>query len=129
MTQKSENGYGTLADECENQCRVLKERREEREWQERKEKYDRLIQEKNKASTEKDWWNLGNEFHSMKEYGNAAELAVQCYTRARTLRKEQREGKQPQSKHWEQQGLCRHCGGQMGGIFTKKCKSCGRAKD
>ena len=27
---------------------------------------------------------------------------------------------------WEQQGLCRHCGGQMGGFFTKKCKSCGK---
>jgi hypothetical protein len=26
---------------------------------------------------------------------------------------------------WEEQGLCRHCGGKMGGLFTKKCKSCG----
>jgi len=24
------------------------------------------------------------------------------------------------------QGLCRHCGEKMGGLFTKKCKSCGR---
>jgi hypothetical protein len=31
-----------------------------------------------------------------------------------------------QSNKWASQGLCRHCGGQMGGLFTKKCKSCGR---
>jgi tRNA(Ile2) C34 agmatinyltransferase TiaS len=27
----------------------------------------------------------------------------------------------------EEQGLCRYCGGQMGAIFTKKCKACGRS--
>jgi alpha-tubulin suppressor-like RCC1 family protein len=31
-----------------------------------------------------------------------------------------------QSKRWQQQGLCKYCGGQLGGIFTKKCKSCGK---
>jgi len=25
-----------------------------------------------------------------------------------------------------EQGLCPHCGGKMGGLFTKKCKSCGK---
>jgi tetratricopeptide (TPR) repeat protein len=33
-----------------------------------------------------------------------------------------------QRRQWEEQGLCRYCGGQMGGVFTKKCKSCGKAK-
>jgi hypothetical protein len=33
-----------------------------------------------------------------------------------------------QSDTWRAQGLCGHCGNQMGGFFTKKCKSCGRAK-
>jgi hypothetical protein len=28
---------------------------------------------------------------------------------------------------WTQMGLCRHCGGQMVGMFTKKCKSCGKS--
>ncbi|MBR7164736.1 MAG: WG repeat-containing protein [Clostridia bacterium] len=27
------------------------------------------------------------------------------------------------------QGLCRHCGGEFKGLFTKKCASCGRPKD
>jgi len=29
-------------------------------------------------------------------------------------------------KRREEQGLCPYCGGKMGGLFTKKCKSCGR---
>jgi len=31
-----------------------------------------------------------------------------------------------QSNKWASQGLCRYCGGQLGGLFTKKCKSCGK---
>lgn len=31
-----------------------------------------------------------------------------------------------QSKLWQSKGLCRYCGGQIGGIFEKKCKKCGR---
>ena len=31
-----------------------------------------------------------------------------------------------QSNRWGDQGLCRSCGGQIGGIFTKKCKVCGK---
>jgi len=31
-----------------------------------------------------------------------------------------------EAKRWEEQGLCRHCGGKLGGVFTKKCKSCGK---
>jgi len=31
-----------------------------------------------------------------------------------------------QSKRWQEQGLCQYCGGKLGGVFTKKCKSCGK---
>jgi len=31
-----------------------------------------------------------------------------------------------QRRQWIAQGLCRYCGGKLGGVFTKKCKSCGR---
>jgi alpha-tubulin suppressor-like RCC1 family protein len=35
--------------------------------------------------------------------------------------------KQTQEENaWAKQGLCRKCGGQMGGLFTKKCKVCGK---
>ena len=28
-------------------------------------------------------------------------------------------------RRWIQEGLCQYCGGEIGGLFTKKCKSCG----
>ena len=31
-----------------------------------------------------------------------------------------------QTKNWYIQGLCRFCGGQLGGFLSKKCKSCGQ---
>lgn len=31
-----------------------------------------------------------------------------------------------QSRQWAAKGLCRYCGGQMSGLFGKKCKSCGK---
>jgi hypothetical protein len=41
---------------------------------------------------------------------------------------EERRLAEEQSKRWEELGLCRYCGGTLGGLFTKKCKSCGREK-
>ena len=38
------------------------------------------------------------------------------------------ERKAEQSRQWQSQGLCRHCGGKIGGLFGKKCKSC-KSKD
>jgi alpha-tubulin suppressor-like RCC1 family protein len=32
-------------------------------------------------------------------------------------------------KSWIAKGLCKHCGGNIGGIFAKKCKLCGQLKD
>ena len=33
-----------------------------------------------------------------------------------------------QSEQWRKQGLCRYCGGEISGLFAKKCKSCGKLK-
>jgi len=33
-----------------------------------------------------------------------------------------------QSGKWISHGLCGYCGGELGGLFSKKCKSCGKAK-
>jgi hypothetical protein len=41
------------------------------------------------------------------------------------LRLEEEERKKQQAEIWRQQGLCIYCGGEIGGIFKKKCKSCG----
>ena len=32
-------------------------------------------------------------------------------------------------KSWKRQGRCQHCGGELKGLFTKKCTSCKREKD
>ena len=39
----------------------------------------------------------------------------------------QQQQAQEQARLWQSQGLCPHCGGQIGGIFTKKCKNCGKS--
>jgi len=35
-------------------------------------------------------------------------------------------GPVPEEKIWEWRGLCKFCGGKLGGLFTKKCKVCGK---
>jgi len=35
-------------------------------------------------------------------------------------------GPMPEDKLLKLKGLCRYCGGQLGGVFTKKCKDCGK---
>ena len=47
----------------------------------------------------------------------------------RKQQKEKERLRQEQSKLWQKQGLCWNCGGQIGGLFTKKCKNCGRKED
>ena len=34
-----------------------------------------------------------------------------------------------QQAQWRSAGLCQHCGGQLKGLFGKKCVSCGKPKD
>jgi hypothetical protein len=34
--------------------------------------------------------------------------------------------REEQAMSWREAGLCQYCGGQIGGVFTKKCKSCGK---
>jgi len=92
LTQKfrSMNGYkdtAELADKCDTQYRILKERREE---QERQGKYKRLVNEADRASTEKKYQELSQEFRSMKGYKDTAALADKCDTQYRIL-KERRE--------------------------------------
>jgi len=105
-----------LADECDNQYRVLKERREKQERervererlqreyeeqerkrkekeqieQERQKQYDLLLLIKDIATTEKKYYELAEKFRAMNGYKDAAELADECDNQYRVL-KEQRE--------------------------------------
>ena len=48
-------------------------------------------------------------------------------TEQRRKEEEQRRVEE-QRKAWQSQGRCLTCGGQFGGVFSKKCNSCGRAQ-
>ena len=55
------------------------------------------------------------------------QAALEKKDREERERKRIEEEKREQSRRWQQQGLCEHCGGSLGGIFSKKCKACGKA--
>jgi len=64
-----------LASECEEQCRILKERQDE-------DLYKRLVQEKNNVPTEYDaerfYYQLAAQFRAMGSYKDSAKLANEC---------------------------------------------------
>ena len=55
-----------------------------------------------------------------KRYDAMSDAEKAEYDDARKKLREQ------QSAEWKNAGLCGHCGGQIGGMFGKKCKSCGQ---
>jgi hypothetical protein len=56
----------------------------------------------------------------------------ECDVSREEFEKKQEENKlrqveeEEQSIRWQDQGLCAYCGGQLGGLFTKRCQSCGK---
>jgi hypothetical protein len=59
------------------------------------------------------------EAEEARRKAEAAETAKREAEAAKRKEEEQRQ-------RWVAQGLCRYCGGTVGGLFTKKCKVCGR---
>jgi tetratricopeptide (TPR) repeat protein len=51
--------------------------------------------------------------------------AIADYTKAISLDPNSKDAYNNRGNLWATKGLCRRCGGSLGGIFTKKCKSCG----
>ena len=49
------------------------------------------------------------------------------FDNAETLDDERKHKKQ--IREWCKAGLCQHCGGQLKGLFSKKCTACGKPKD
>ena len=86
------NGYkntSELANECETRYQSLKEYREENERREqervRQEQYDRLVQEKERASTAKDYQELAKKYRTMNGYKDSDELANECEAKYRKM--------------------------------------------
>jgi len=78
--------------------------------------YDSLVDAANKASTENEFKDLAKKFRGMRGYSNTEEWAIYCEGEKHRIE---------QAKSLKKQGLCGHCGGELSGFFTKKCKSCG----
>ncbi|MCL2625043.1 MAG: SUMF1/EgtB/PvdO family nonheme iron enzyme, partial [Planctomycetaceae bacterium] len=74
------------------QARIERERQEE---QERLDQYERLREEAKKASTEKDFQSLAQQFRTMNGYKDTVEFADECEKKYRSL-KDRREEKEHQ---------------------------------
>jgi len=59
------------------------------------------------------------------ERQQAAEAAKKAKAEQEAKEKEERR-REEQQKQWQAQGLCKYCGGELGGLFKNKCKSCGK---
>ena len=65
----------------------------------------------------------GQQTATTQQQGQRPATPVQ--PKAQQLTSEQQRAQQ--SALWQQQGLCRYCGSKIGGLFSKKCKSCGKS--
>ena len=71
----------------------------------------------------------------LDDYRDCRELARQCREKAARIAAEQKEReeeefrKKAQQEKWRHSGVCQHCGGQLKGLFGKKCTVCGKPKD
>ena len=120
-------------------------RRKEEDYRLASERFEYLMDNKDRSGSLA-FSTLAMRFTEMGGYKDAEIMAKKCTRMAidakafddeqKRLRQEkqmneQQENKrrkeEQQSNQWASQGLCRHCGGQMSGLFTKKCKSCGKA--
>jgi len=61
----------------------------------------------------------------VEQQRRAEQECIEQEHRAEQERVEQQR-REEQSKRWREQGLCQYCGGKLGGLFSKKCKACGR---
>ena len=81
------------------------------EWQEKLQEWERQAKEKTEREA--------------REAKEAEERRrVQAEQEAREA--EERRRVAEQQRQWQAQGLCKYCGGKLGGLFTKKCKVCGK---
>ena len=70
-----------------------------------------------------DWRNIG---------ATNKELCLQQIEEEQKREEQRRMEKQrfiEQQKRWKEQSLCQYCGSKFSGFFSKKCNSCGKAKD
>ena len=68
-------------------------------------------------------WKLFRKLATLEEEYREEPLALKQWE------EEERRQKEEQRPKWRSDGLCQHCGGQLKGLFGKKCTVCGKPKD
>ena len=66
---------------------------------------------------------------AQKKREEEARIAKEKEEEEARIAKEKEEAEQKLRKERRNEGKCQHCGGELKGLFTKKCTSCGRPKD
>lgn len=80
------------------------------------------------AETSDDFYELSRLFDSISLYKDAYELREECKNRGWDIsQKEFQEKKLREERRFA--GKCQHCGGELKGLFAKKCVVCGEPKD
>ena len=105
--------------------------RRERALVECEERYQLLCQ---KQESLMDVWSLRSlesSFWRMIGYKDCAARARQVHEKIDEVNRQSREAQERNRAvaKWISTGRCQHCGGQLQGVFTKKCAKCGKPKD
>ena len=124
--QKLAEMFDSLGDfrDSRKQVEVCKKSIAEHEERERYEDiYIPLCERQKRADNPWELGQLANEFYRLKEHFDCYERYVQCKEK-----KEKLENERLMRKRWEIEGRCTNCGGEFIGLFTKKCRKCGKEK-
>ena len=141
--QKAEQQHKT-----ESRMAEIELRKKEKDYRLVTERFEYLMNNKDR-SVSAAFSSLATRYLAMGGYKDAEIMAEKCKQMAKETKKfadeqkrrhqenqrNEQESKQrkeeqrrkAQSDYWVSQGLCRYCGGQIGGLLTKKCKFCGKA--
>lgn len=87
-----------------------------------------------KQESIRDVWSLQslkNDFWQMLGYKDCAERAKQVFEKINELEQENKaqQARNREVAKWIAAGRCQYCGGELKGVFSKKCASCGKPKD
>ena len=77
-------------------------------------------------------WKLFSSIKKLEEERLEARAALQAKDLIQQERRVQQEKEAEEKQRFLQRrakGLCQHCGGELKGLFSKKCVSCGKPKD
>lgn len=103
--------------------KILDEQRKKKEEQRRK-KYNKACAEFKASETLQDFQRVSEIFRKFGDYENSKDNYKKCIEQINIIQERINSIQQRKANN-----LCQHCGGDFKGIFSKKCKVCGKGKD